>query len=231
VYNNILFEQNTNTTFCLSLSQLLSVIHWQEQIMYAPRAKFERIYIVSPIKVAIVFLTILHCLFLVIALLTSFWIETRYGHYGPLFSCEKHLNRNTLLTNAISIECRFGQPFYTIYFSWMPITAAMILLSFVLALITIVLASLSFVKTSFVIRRRYWLWTILLLLIVFLLDCFVLIFIPLSHHHRIYHLQWAYGVHAGATLFISVSLISAILTHNTDDIQYIEAVDESSIDK
>ena len=199
--------------------------------MYAPRAKFERIYIVSPIKVAIIFLTILHCLFLVIALLTSFWVETKYGHYGPLFSCEKHLNWKKSLKNPITIDCRFGQPFYTIQLSWMPVTAAILLVSFVIALISIIVASLSFVKSSFLVRRRLWLTTIFLLLIIFLLDCFVLIFIPLSHHHKIYYLQWAYGVHCGATLFISVSLITAILTHNTDDIQYIEAIDESSLEK
>lgn len=200
-------------------------------MMYAPRAKFERIYIVSPIKVAIIFLTILHCLFLVVALLTSFWIETKYGHYGPLFSCEKHLNFKKSLTNPITYECRFGKSFYKTSLSWMPVTTGILLLSFLIALITIIVASLSFVKNSYVTRRRLWLSTILLLLVVFLLDCFVLIFIPLSHHHRIYHLQWAYGIHCGSTLFIGVSLITAILTHNSDDIQYIEAIDESSNEK
>ena len=199
--------------------------------MYAPRAKFERIYIVSPIKVAIIFLTSLHCLFLVIALLTSFWIETRYGHYGPLFSCEKQLNWKKSLSSPITIECRFGRSFYEKHLSWMPVTAAILILSFLIAVVSIVAATLSFIKDSFSTRRRYWLGTIILLLVVFLLDCFVLIFIPLSHHHRIYYLQWAYGVHCGATLFISVSLITAILTHNTDDIQYVEAIDESSVDK
>lgn len=200
-------------------------------MMYAPRAKFERIYIVSPIKVAIVFLTILHCLFVVVALLTSFWIETNYGHYGPLFSCEKYLDLRKSLTNPIRYECRFGQSFYKTSYSWMPVTAAILLLSLFLALIIIIVASLSFVRNSYLARRRLWFSTIILLLIVFLLDCFVLIFIPLSHHHKIYHLQWAYGVHCGATLFIAVSLITAILTHNTDDIQYVEAIDESSIEK
>lgn len=197
--------------------------------MYAPRAKFERIYIVSPIKVAIIFLTILHCLFVIIALLTSFWIETKVGHYGPLFSCEKRL---PLTKNSIySIECRFGRSFYNLNLLWMPITAIILILSFIFAFISIILASLSFVKNSFTIRRRYWFCTIIFLFLVFLLDCFVIIFIPVSHHHQIYYLQWAYGIHCGATLFISVSLITAILTHNTDDIQYVEAIDESSIDK
>jgi hypothetical protein len=197
--------------------------------MYAPRAKFERIYIVSPIKVAIIFLTMLHCLFLLIALLTSFWIETKVGHYGPLYSCEKRLITKKSL--IFPIECRFGGSFYNLNLLWMPITAVFLMLSFIIAFISIVLASLSFVKTSSAIRRRYWLCTIIFLFIVFLLDCFVIIFIPLSHHHQIYYLQWAYGIHCGATLFISVSLITAILTHNTDDIQYIEAVEEPSIDK
>jgi hypothetical protein len=97
--------------------------------------------------------------------------------------------------------------------------------------VAILFGSLSFVKNSFSLRRFYWLCTIIILMLVFLLDSFVIIFIPLSHHQQIYYLQWAYGIHCGATLFISVSLITAILTHNTDDIQYIEAIDESSTDK
>ncbi len=197
--------------------------------MYAPRAKIERIYIVSPIKVAIIFLIILHCLFLLIALLTSFWIETNVGHYGPLYSCEKRfISKKSLI---FPIQCLFGGSFYNLNLLWMPITAVLLILSFIIAFISIILASLSFIKNSFSIRRRYWLSTILLLLAVFLLDSFVIIFIPLSHHHQDYYLQWAYGIHCGATLFISVSLITAILTHNTDDIQYIEAIDESSVDK
>jgi hypothetical protein len=199
--------------------------------MYAPRAKFERIYIVSPIKVAVIFLTILHCLFLLIALLTSFWIQTKHGHYGPLYSCEKRLHWTKLFLSSITTECQFGQSLYHTNLLWMPITAILLILSFIIALISIIIATLSFIKNSFTIRRYYWLCTIILLLFVFLMDCFVIIFIPLSHHHQIYYLQWAYGIHCGATLFISVSLITAILTHNTDDIQYIEAIDESSNDK
>lgn len=200
-----------------------------EEKMYAPRAKFERIYIVSPIKVAIVFLTMLHCLFLVIALLTSFWIETKVGHYGPLYSCERRLI--TKESNIFPIECQFGRSFYNLNLLWMPVTAVILILSFILAFIAVIVATVSFVKTSFTLRRRYWFLTILLLAIVFLLDCFVIIFLPLSYHHQIYYLQWAYGIHCGATLFISVGLITAILTHNTDDIQYVEAIDESSIEK
>ena len=199
--------------------------------MYAPRAKFERIYIVSPIKVAIVFLMILHCLFLLIALLTSFWIQTKYGHYGPLFSCENHLNWKQSFISSITVKCLFGRSYYRANLLWMPITAIVIILSFIFTLIAILFSTISFIKKSFTLRRFYWLCTILLLLIVFLLDSFVIIFIPLSHHQQIYSLQWAYGIHCGATLFISVSLITAILTYNTDDIQYIEAIDESSIDK
>ncbi|CAF2468541.1 unnamed protein product [Rotaria sp. Silwood2] len=199
--------------------------------MYAPRAKFERIYIVSPIKVAIIFLTMLHCLFILIAVLTSFWIKTKHDHYGPLYSCVKRLDWKKSSTHPVTVECGLNQYLHDNNLLWMPITAVLITLSFIIAFISIIIASLSFVKTSFTIRRRYWLCTIILLLVVFLLDCFVIIFIPLSHHHQVYYLQWAYGVHCGATLFISVSLITAILTHNTDDIQYVEAVDESSIDK
>ncbi|UJR30822.1 hypothetical protein I4U23_018339 [Adineta vaga] len=199
--------------------------------MYAPRAKFERIYIVSPIKVAIIFLMILHCLFLLIALLTSFWIQTKFGHYGPLFSCENHPNWKHSFISSITVKCLFGQSHYRSHLLWMPITAIVMIVSFIFTLIAILSSTLSFIKQSFSLRRFFWLCTILLLLIVFLLDSFVIIFIPLSHHQQIYYLQWAYGIHCGATLFISVSLITAILTCNTDDIQYIEAIDESSIDK
>ncbi|CAF0960959.1 unnamed protein product [Rotaria magnacalcarata] len=199
--------------------------------MYAPRAKFERIYIVSPIKVAIIFLTLLHCLFILIASLTSFWVRTSYGHYGPLYSCEKRLDWTKPSTYPISIKCGLGQFFNDKNLYWMPITAALAILSFLLAFISIIVATLSFVKNSFTIRRRYWLCTIILLLFVFLIDSFLILFIPLNHRRQVYHLQWAYGVHCGATLFILVSSIAAILTHNTDDIQYVEAIDESSIDK
>ncbi|CAF0939525.1 unnamed protein product [Rotaria sordida] len=199
--------------------------------MYAPRAKFERIYIVSPIKVAIIFLTMLHCLFILIAVLTSFWIKTKYGHYGPLYSCIKRIDWKKSSTYPITTECSLNQYLYDNNLLWMPITALLIILSFIIAFISMIIATLSFIKTSFTARRRYWLCTIILLLFVFLLDCFVIILIPLSHYHHVYYLQWAYGVHCGATLFISVSLITAILTHNTDDIQYVEAIDESSIDK
>ena len=202
----------------------------QRREMYAPRAKFERIYIVSPIKVAIIFLTILHCIFLLITLLTSFWIKTKYGYYGPLYSCEKRLDRESLPFSIITV-CGFGRSFHHINVIWMPIMAPFIFLSFVSGIISIAVATLSLVKNSLSTRRRYWLSTIILLLFIFLLDCFVTIFVPLSHHHQVYYLEWAYGVHCGATLFISVSSIAAILMLNTDDIQYMEAIDESSIDK
>jgi hypothetical protein len=99
-----------------------------------------------------------------------------------------------------------------------------------MSFISIITANLSFKNKSFTIRYRYWLCTILLLFFVCLMDYFILIFIPLSYRHHIYHPRWAYGVHCGATLFISVSLITAILTHNIDDVQYIEAIDESAIE-
>lgn len=199
--------------------------------MYAPRAKFERIYIVSPVKVAIIFLTMLHCLFLLIASLTSFWIRTNRGHYGPLYSCEKQLDWTKPSAYPITIKCNIDQWLHDKNLKWMPVTAVLILFSFAMAFISIIIATLSFVKNSFTIRRRYWLCTIILLLLVFLIDCFIIIFIPMIHRHQVYHLQWAYGVHCGATLFISACLVTAILTHNTDDIQYVEAVDESSVDK
>jgi hypothetical protein len=191
--------------------------------MQAPRAKFELIYIVSPLKVAIVFFTILHCLFLFIAFLTSFWIETKSGHYGPLFSCEKRLNAKN---SSIIIKCYLGGFIYDINIFSIPLTALLIILSIILSIISILLSSLSFKKKSFLIRYRYWLCTIILLLFICLIDCFILVFIPLSYHHQTYHLQWAYGAHCGSTLFISVSLIAAILTLDTDDVQYIEEIEK-----
>jgi hypothetical protein len=197
--------------------------------MYAPRAKLERFYIVSPIKVAIVFFIILHCLSLFITILTSFWIETKLGHYGPLFSCEKRLSQKTLL---VTTECYFGGFLYDIHlFRILPLTGLLIIFSFILSILSILTANLSFIKSNSSTRHRYWLCTKLLLLFICLIDCFILVFIPLTYHHQIYYLQWAYGLHCGATLFISVSLIVAILMHNHDDVQYIETVDESAIEK
>lgn len=196
--------------------------------MHAPRAKFERVYIVSPIKVAIIFLTSLHCLFLFIAFLTSFWIKTQDGHYGPLFRCEKILNVKNSVVLQEKIECYVGGFIYDIIILSIPLTTMLIILSFFIAFVAIVTASLSFTKKSFAMRHRYWLCTILLLLFVDIIDWFILIFIPLSYHHEIYHFQWAYGVHCSATLLISGSLIAAILMYNTDDIQYIEGIDAST---
>jgi hypothetical protein len=199
--------------------------------MSAPRAKFDRIYTISPIKVAIIFLTSLHCLFLLISLLTSFWIETNYGHFGPLFSCVKRFNRRNYFEPSIITKCYLGRFFYDNHLLWRPLTAILMVLSFSISIISIIIASSSLLKNSLIIRRRYWLCTIILLLFVCLIDCFILIFIPISYQHQKYHLQWAYGVHCGATLFIFASLITAIVMRNTDDIQYIEAIDKSSIKK
>jgi hypothetical protein len=198
--------------------------------MYAPRAKFEPIYIVSPIKVAIIFLTSLHCLFLFIAFLTSFWIETKYGHHGPLFSCEARLQGKNYPTSYVTYQCNASGFPHDIFILWIPLTTILLVLSFVMSFISIITANLSFKNKSFRIRYRYWLCTILLLFFVCLMDYFILIFIPLSYRHQTYYRRWAYGVHCGATLFISVSLITAILTHNVDDVQYIEAIDESEIE-
>jgi hypothetical protein len=184
--------------------------------MSAPRAKFDRIYTISPIKVAIIFLTSLHCLFLLISLLTSFWIETNYGHFGPLFSCVKRFNRRNYFEPSIITKCYLGRFFYDNHLLWRPLTAILMVLSFSISIISIIIASSSLLKNSLIIRRRYWLCTII---------------IPISYQHQKYHLQWAYGVHCGATLFIFASLITAIVMRNTDDIQYIEAIDKSSIKK
>jgi hypothetical protein len=199
--------------------------------MHAPRVKFERIYIVSPIKVVIVFLTILHTLSLCITILTSFWIETPLGHYGPLFSCEKRVI-NIKKTLSMITECYSGGFIYDMtFFRILPLSGLLIILSFILSIISILTANMSFMRYNSSVRHRYWLCTTLLLLIICLIDCFLLVFIPLSYHHQIYYLQWAYGLHCGATLFISVSLIAAILLRHDDDIQYIETVDDSVIEK
>ncbi|CAF2371790.1 unnamed protein product [Rotaria sp. Silwood2] len=199
--------------------------------MYAPRAKFERIHVTSPIKVAAIFLTCIHCLGLFIAFLTSFWIKTNDGHYGPLFSCEKESDLNNNLILSIKTECHLNGFGHDIILFSMPLTAILVILSIFIGFISIFTGSLSFVKNSFLIRRRYWLCTIVLLLFVCIIDWFILIFIPLNYHQQIYHLQWAYGVHCTATIFISLSLITAILMHNTDDTQYIEGIDESTVEK
>lgn len=199
--------------------------------MYAPRAKFELLYIVSPIKVAIIFLTSLHCIFLLVAFLTSFWIETRYGHYGPLFTCEKRLNRKLAPLPPITVECHLRGFPTDVRLIWIPFTALLLILAFALAFASIVVASLSFNKHACSIRRRYWLTTILLLGSACTLDCLVLIVIPFIYRYQNFHLLWAYGVHCGATVFIGVSAIVAILTHNTDDIHYIEGIDTSCAEK
>ena len=192
--------------------------------MYAPRAKFERIFIVSPIKVAIIFLTSLHCIFLFVAVLTSFWIETKNGHYGPLFSCEKRFIRTNDLKLSMTTECYFGGFFHDVNLFWIPITGVLLILSLFISVLAVVIATLSFLKDSYLLRHQYWFGTIISLLFACIIDCFVLIFIPLSYRQQVYFFDWAYGVHCGATLFISVSLIAARLMLNADDVQYIEAI-------
>lgn len=196
------------------------------EVLHAPRARFDRIYIISPIKVAIILLTSFHCLFLFISFLTSFWIETKLGHYGPLFSCEKRLIRKNNIITSIAYECFLGGFIYDMKILKIPLTGFLIILSFILSILSVLLSSLSFISKSSSKRYRYWLCTILLLLFICLIDCFILVFIPLSYHHQYYKLQWAYGVHCGGTLFISVSLIASILTHNTDDVEYIEDIEK-----
>ncbi|UJR15783.1 hypothetical protein I4U23_002716 [Adineta vaga] len=199
--------------------------------MYAPRARFERILIVSPIKVAIIFLTSLHCLFLFLAFLTSFWIETNRGHYGPLFSCEKHYHRNNTIIISMTIECRRNGFSYDIQIFSISLIILLLILSFLLSFISVIVSKLSLSRNSFSKRHQYWLCTIILLLFATIIDCFILVFLPLSYRNQVYHFRWAYGVHCGATLFISVSLITAILSSNIDDVQYVETIDESIIEK
>src|SRR5690348_16162707 len=97
--------------------------------MHAPRAKFQRIYIISPIKVAVVFFIILHCLSIFITLLTSFWIETKLGHYGPLYRCEKHLIRKKFDYSFVTIECYLGGFLHDLYLFSIPLTAILLILS------------------------------------------------------------------------------------------------------
>jgi len=194
--------------------------------MRAPRAKFERIYIISPLKVAIVLLTSLHTFFVLISFLTSFWIETQSGNYGPLFRCEKPFHLKSYIVSPIDMKCYFGGFIYDIYLFKIPLIVLLIILSFILSIISIIASSLSFLKQSPSIRHRYWLYTISLLLFICLIDCFILVFIPLIYYHQIYEFRWGYGIHCGGTLFIFVSLLSSILTHNTDDVQYIEEIEK-----
>jgi hypothetical protein len=193
--------------------------------MNAPRAKFERIYVVSPIKVVVLFLTILHCIFLFIALLTSFWIETKDGHYGPLFSCKKQLVWKNYSAKSFIIKCYFQGFFYDIYIFKMSSTGILLIISIIISIISIITGRLSFINNSFTVRHRYWSCTIISLLFVCLIDCFIIIFIPFIYQYKIYYLEWAYGVHCGGSLFIFVSLLASILTYNTDDVRYIEGFD------
>ena len=194
------------------------------EAMFAPRAVFQLIYVLSPIKVASVFLTSFHCLFLLIALLTSFWIETKTGHYGPLFRCEKDARE---WTSPNLIECRFGGFSDDHYFFAIPRTAFVILLSLFLAFTSMIIATLSFQQNGYSTRDRCWSCHILLLFGVCLLDCFLLISVRLRYRNEAHHLQWAYGLHCGATLFAAGAFIMAALMHRTDDIQYIEGIDLS----
>ena len=195
--------------------------------MSAPRAVFELIYILSPIKVASVFLTSFHCLFLLIALLTSFWIETNTGHYGPLFRCEKDALSTRRSPNEM--ECQFGGFADDQHLLSIPHTALVILLALFLAFTSMVIGTLSFQQRTYSIRDRFWSCHLLLLLVVCLLDSFLLISVRLRYRNEVHQLQWAYGLHCGATLFAVAAFVMAALTHRTDDIRYIEGVDLSPV--
>lgn len=197
--------------------------------MYAPRAKFERIYVISPIKVAVVLLTSLHCLCLLIAFSTSFWLKTKTGHYGPLFSCEKILITNNSLILSMKNECYMRGFIRDINLMKIPLISLLIMSSFLFAFISMITASLSFVEMSYFMRQRYWSATNILLFFTCITDWYILTFIPMSYYDQIYYLQWAYGIHCIATLLISLSFIIALLMHNTDDIRYIEGVETCSI--
>ncbi|CAF3164980.1 unnamed protein product [Rotaria socialis] len=199
--------------------------------MYAPRAKFERVYVISPIKVAVIFLICLHCLCVFVTFSTSFWIKTERGHHGPLFSCEKRLISNNDLILSVKNECYMGGFTHDIILFKIPLTAMLIIMSFLSAFISITTASLSFVENTSSMRQRYWLYTIILLLFVCIIDWFILVFVPLNYHQEVYHLQWAYSVHSISTLCISLSLITAIIMHKQDDIRYIEGIAGSTIEK
>jgi hypothetical protein len=196
-------------------------------LLYAPRAKFESIYVLSPIKVASVFLLCLHCLFLLIAIFASFWIETSTGYYGPVFRCEQFNRQQVIRTTTNDIECHRGGFVHDYYLFSMSHSLVLIVLSFVLTMISIVVASLSFNQQSDSIRYRYWLCHIVLVVFICLFDCFILISIPFSYRNEAFRFQWAYGVFCGATLFTVSSLIMAIATHDNDDIHYIEGMEYS----
>lgn len=193
--------------------------------MFAPRAKFERVYVVSPIKVAVVFFILLHCLAIIITLLTSFWIETNRGHYGPLYRCEKRLIQKKTHQPLVTIQCSRDGFIYDHHLLPLPFIAVLLMISLLLSIISILTSNFSFMKTTSIHRSRYWLCTILLLLFICLIDCFIVVYIPLSYQHEYFYLQWAYGLHCGGSLFVSVALITAILTHRSDDVQYIERIE------
>ncbi|CAF1014039.1 unnamed protein product [Didymodactylos carnosus] len=198
--------------------------------MYAPRAKFERIYVVSPLKVASLFLAILHCFFLIIALFTSFWLETKYGHFGPLFRCEKSLDSFSLPVPKVIYKCHLFDSTTTTnnhYSKWMLITAILLLTSFLIVILSIIIGTLSIVRNSQRPRRTLWLCTIILIFLSCLTDIFILILIPLAYNKHIFRLQWAYGLFFGATLFIFTAFIIAVLPHNADEIQYVETIEET----
>lgn len=194
-----------------------------DEHFYAPLAKFELIYQLSPIKVASVFLTSLHCLFLLIAFLTSFWIETKTGFYGPIFRCELF---NPIPSSINSGECQFGG--FTNDYHLFSISSIVLLIvcSLILAISSIIVATFSFYQSNDSIRHRFWFSTIILQFFVLFFDICVLILIPLNYRNESFDYQWAYGVFCGATLFSFVSLIMSVFSHEKDDSQYIETIDQ-----
>ncbi|CAF0775616.1 unnamed protein product [Didymodactylos carnosus] len=197
--------------------------------MYAPRAKFERIYVVPPLKVSSIFLAILHCFFLIIALFTSFWVETKHGHFGPLFRCEKSLDLSLLPIPKIIYQCHLFDKSIAPkrYSKWMLVTAILLLISFFIIILSIIIGTLSIIRNSQRSRRPLWLCTIILIFIGCLVDALILIIVPLAYNEYAFRLQWAYGLFCGATLFILTALIVAILPYNVDEIQYIETIEET----
>lgn len=197
--------------------------------MYAPRAKFERIYVVSPIKVIVILLISFHCLCLFITFPTTSWVKTKHGRYGPLYRCEKRLITNNYFILYVTSQCYSGGFVHDRILLTLPIIGVLIMASFFIAFISIIAGSLSFIQKLFSIRHELWLCTIILILFICLIDWFILGVIPWNYRGQIYHFQWAYGIHCSATLIISSSLVIAILMYNTDDIHYIEEIDYSAI--
>lgn len=196
---------------------------------YAPRARFDRIYVLSPIKIACIFLSCHHCLFLLLSTLNAFWIETNAGYYGPLFRCERDNLQFDRLTNLMTNECSFGGFSDDSTIFRIPSTAFWILISLFLGATSIILALTSFIQRIDRRRFRFWFSHVCLLLVSFIIEFCVLISLLYAHRKENYRFQWAFGVFFGGTIFNFVSFLMGFLTVHSDDVQYIERVEQQPL--